>query len=162
MSFADSDLHLDEAVRPQGHSDGIVDSLLAAPLFAGIQREEIVQILERFDEESFATGHRITMQGLRGSDFFILVDGGAQVLVDAHVVARLQRGDFFGEVGVMTAGGLRTATVEAETALRCLVLPHQGLEALLVEHPQLGVNLLRVVLTRFRSVTAAASREAGS
>lgn len=136
------------------HGDALVDSLLHAPLFEGIQREEIVAILSALDAESFNAGHRITMQGLRGSDFFIIASGSARVLVDGEPVATLSAGDFFGEVGVL-GDGLRTATVVAEHPMRCLVLPHRGLEPLLVAHPQFGVNVLREVLERFRQVTAA-------
>jgi CRP-like cAMP-binding protein len=136
----------------RSHTDTVVDLLLAARLFEGIQREEIVEILRAFDEESFNAGHRITLEGLRGCDFFIVVDGRARVSVDGWRVTTLHRGDFFGEVGVLV-DGVRTATVSAETPLRCLVLPNGGLEPLLVAHPRLGVNLLRQVATRFRDLT---------
>ena len=145
-------------VRP--HADALVDGMLSAPLFAGIQREEIVAILGEFDEESFGQGHHMTLQGLRGSDFFVIADGRARVLVDGSQVATLGRGDCFGEVGVLS-GSLRTATVEATTPMRCLVLPHRGLETLLMRHPQLGVNLLRQVLARNGSTSASESRAAG-
>ena len=135
------------APGPPRHADSLVDGLLDAPLFQGVQREEVVGVLSDFDEESFNTGHRITLQGFRGSDFFIVVDGRARVLIDGEAVATLERGDFFGEVAVI-AGLPRTATVVAETPLRCLVLPHRALEELLKQHPQMSVNLLRGVLQR--------------
>src|SRR5437016_4294093 len=108
--------HEREPIAPPWHSDALVDSLLSSPLFREIQREEVVEILSGFDEETFNKGHRITLQGLRGSDFFVVTDGTASVVVDGTRVAALGRGDFFGEVGVMS-DGIRTATVEAETPL---------------------------------------------
>lgn len=137
------------------HHDSVVDGLLTSPLFNGMPREEIVACLRNFDEDRFEAGHRLTLQGLRGSDFFVIVRGQAGVVIDDHDVAALGPGDFFGEVGVMDEG-LRTATVIARTPLHCLVLPHRGLEPLLVQHPQLSVNLLRQVLSRFRSVSLSA------
>jgi len=112
-----------------------------------------VAILTPFDEERFDAHHRVTLQGLRGSDFYVITRGEARVLVDGAAVARLGPGDFFGEVGVLS-DGLRTATVEAETPLTVLALPNRGLEDLLVRHPQLSVNLLRQVLVRFRVVSS--------
>jgi CRP/FNR family transcriptional regulator, cyclic AMP receptor protein len=155
MGTIDTPLYMDVDYS-RGHSDGLIDSLLSARLFAGIHREEIVAILWEFDEQRFNHGHRVTMQGLRGSDFYIVFDGHARVLVDEKEIATLGPGEFFGEVGVLS-DGLRTATVEATTQLRTLVLSHNGLEPLLMAHPKLAVNLLREVLNRFRSVSTASA-----
>ena len=161
MGILDRHLFLDRPGRPGRHPDALIDSLLDAPLFHGIDREEIVAVLEGFDEERFDTRHRITLQGLRGTDFYLITQGRARVLVDGAPVAALGAGDFFGEVGVLS-DGQRTATVEAETPLTVLALPHRGLEAVLVQHPQLSVNVLRQVLERFRAVSAHDSRHVGS
>ncbi len=158
MGTTDTPLYVDYSRR---HTDGLIDSLLSARLFAGIEREEIVAILDEFDEQRFNHGHRVTLQGLRGSDFYIVFDGHARVLVDETEVATLGPGEFFGEVGVLS-DGLRTATVEATTHLRTLVLSHNGLAPLLMAHPKLAVNLLREVLNRFRAVSSEASGARGS
>ena len=155
MGILDRHLFISRQVQPGRHPDSLVDSLLGAPVFQGIDREEIVAILEAFEEERFDAHHRITLQGFRGTDFYIITGGRASVTVDGCTVASLGAGDFFGEVGVLS-DGLRTATVEAETPLTCLALPHRGLEALLVAHPKLSVNLLRQVLERFRDISARA------
>ena len=160
MGTIDTPLYMDVDYQ-RGHSDGLIDSLLSTRLFAGIEREEIVAILWEFDQQRFNHGHRVTLQGLRGSDFYIVFDGHARVLVDEKEVATLGPGDFFGEVGVLS-DGLRTATVEATTQLRTLVLSHNGLEPLLMAHPKMAVNLLREVLNRFRSVSTAAAGTRGS
>ena len=155
MGTIDTPLYMDVDYR-RDHSDGLIDSLLSARLFAGIDREEIVAIVREFDQQRFNHGHRVTLQGLRGSDFYIVFDGHARVLVDEKEVATLGPGDFFGEVGVLS-DALRTATVEATTQLRTLALSHNGLAPLLMAHPKLAVNLLREVLNRFRSVSTAAA-----
>lgn len=153
MGILDRHLFLERHAPPSRHPGSVVDALLDAPMFQAVHREEIVGILDHFDEERFDAHHRVTLQGLRGSDFYVITQGRAAVLVDGAEVAELGPGDFFGEVGVL-GDGLRTATVEARTPLTVLVLPHRGLENLLVAHPQLSVNLLREVLERFRTVSA--------
>jgi CRP-like cAMP-binding protein len=139
-------------VEPARHSKTIIDSVGDSPLFAGVDQGEVEQILDEFDEQSFNRGHRITLEGLHGSDFYVIADGKARVTVDGWKVANLGQGDFFGEIAVLS-NGPRFATVAAETPLRCLVLPNGGLERLLIAHPQLGVNLLRVVVGRFQDLT---------
>ena len=108
-------------------------------------------ILAEFDDVRFPSGRRIVLEGLRGSDFFVVVAGTAAVLVDGWRVATLGPGDFFGEIAVL-GDGLRSASVRAETPLHCLVLPNGKLEQLILDHPQLGINLIRTVIGRFQDV----------
>jgi CRP-like cAMP-binding protein len=127
-------------------------ALVDAPIFAGIDLPEIREILDSFEEVRFPSGRRVLLEGLRGSDFFVMVAGKATVLVDGWRVATLGPGDFFGEMAILGAG-LRTASIRAETPLHCLVLPNGKLEQLLLDHPRLGLSLLHSLVGRFASVS---------
>lgn len=130
--------------RVQFRSEGPARS----PLFDELTDTEIANVLGAFDTQSFNAGHRVTLEGFRGREFYLIVEGQAAVSVGGRRVAELGPGDFFGEVAVLR-DGLRSATVTAETKLRCLVLSDDSLEQLLVAHPRVGVNMLREVLGRF-------------
>lgn len=117
----------------------------------GCDQREITRALAEFDDARFPSGRRIVLEGLRGSDFFLVVTGTAAVLVDGWRVATLGPGDFFGEIAIL-ADGLRSASVRAEAPLHCLVLPNGKLEQLILNHPQVGINLIRTVIGRFRDV----------
>ena len=119
-----------------------------SPLFDELSEAEVDDVLGAFDAQSFNAGHRVTLEGFRGREFYLIVEGRAAVTVGGRRVAELGPGDFFGEVAVLR-DGLRSATVTAETRLRCLVLSNDSLEQLLVAHPRVGVNMLREVLGRF-------------
>ena len=119
-----------------------------SPLFDGLPAEEVADVVAAFDTQSFNAGHSVTLEGFRGRDFYLIVEGRAAVTIGGRRVAEFGPGDFFGEVAVLREG-LRSATVVAETKLRCLVLSDDGLERLLVAHPRVGVNMLREVLGRF-------------
>lgn len=120
----------------------------SSPLFDELTESEIADVLGAFDTQSFNAGHRVTLEGFRGREFYLIVEGRAAVSVAGRRVAELGPGDFFGEVAVLR-DGLRSATVTAETRLRTLVLSNDSLEQLLVAHPRVGVNMLREVLGRF-------------
>ena len=122
-----------------------------SPLFEGMGDAEVRTILAEFDEVRFPSGRRVVLEGLRGSDFFLVVSGAAAVLVDGWRVATLGPGDFFGEMAIL-GDGLRTASVRAQTPLHCLVLPNGKLERLLLEHPALSLNLLHALVGRFANV----------
>jgi CRP-like cAMP-binding protein len=123
------------------------DALFDAPLFAGMERAEVASALASFDEVRFPSGRRVVLERLRGSDFFLVMVGTAGVEIDGRRVATLGPGDFFGEMAVL-GDGLRTASVRALTPLHCVVLPNGKLQQLILDHPQVGVNLLHTVVAR--------------
>ncbi len=135
-------------------------ALSGAPLFDGVAADELARILAEFDEVHYPTGRRVVLEGLRGSDFFLVVVGKAAVLVDGWRVATLGPGDFFGEIAIL-GDGMRSASVRSETPLHCLVLPNGKLEKLILDHPQLGINLIRTVIGRYQDVAGRRQPPAG-
>ena len=130
------------------HVQSRAEGPASSPLFDELSEAEVDDVLGAFDTQSFNAGHRVTLEGFRGREFYLIVEGRAAVTVGGRRVAELGPGDFFGEVAVLR-DGLRSATVTAETKLRCLVLSNDSLEKLLVAHPRVGLNMLREVLGRF-------------
>ncbi|MHB8717732.1 MAG: cyclic nucleotide-binding domain-containing protein [Candidatus Dormibacteria bacterium] len=131
--------------------DDVIPTLETSPLFAGLSRDQIRRIAERFDESTYLAGHGVLTEGLSGPDFFVILDGEADVLVDGTVVHHYTRGDFFGEVAALD-GGERTATVKATTQMRCLTLAAGSFRQFLLDHPVVAVNLLPEIVRRFRDV----------
>jgi CRP-like cAMP-binding protein len=136
------------------HDAAVLDAVAASPLFEGLTLERIADLLERFDEQSFRAGQRILLEGRKGWEFFLIVDGHASILYDGWPVIDLHHGECFGEVGVL-GDGHRLASVQARTPLRALVLANGDLEQLILDEPQVGVNLLRHLVRRFRLLSTA-------
>src|SRR5918999_4922734 len=130
----------------------IVERLSQLALFADLTRPQVEAVAHTFDEEVFAEGQRVLRQGLSGGSFFLILDGEASVRVDGDERARLGRGDFFGEISVLT-GEAPVADVVAETLLRCLVVPGPELKRFLLEQPQVMLRVLRAVAQRLRNTT---------
>ena len=65
-----------------------------------------------------------------GRDFYVVVEGTLQVLLDEELVRELEPGDFFGELAALDWGAgygyPRLATVVAQSAARLLVFPPKG------------------------------------
>jgi CRP-like cAMP-binding protein len=123
-------------------TEGIVERLSQLALFADLRRPQIEAVAHMFDDEVFAPGHRVLRQGLTGSAFYIVLEGEAAIIVNGKEVARFGRGEFFGEISALT-GDPPAADVRAEGLLRCLVIPGDELEQLLLEHPSVAVRMLR-------------------
>ena len=141
--------------------DDVVPTLQGSPLFAGLSRDQLLRVAERFDDATYLAGHGILTEGLSGPDFFIILEGEADVIVDGNVVHRLRAGDFFGEVAALD-GKSRTATVKTVTRMRCLTLGDGTFRQFLIEHPIIAVNLLPEIVRRFRSVAPNARPEANA
>jgi CRP/FNR family transcriptional regulator, cyclic AMP receptor protein len=139
--------------------DDVVPALQRLPLFAGFDRKELTRLAERFDEQTFLPEHGVLTEGMSGMEFFIILEGTAEVIHEGRTTATLQPGDFFGEVAVLD-GGPRTASVRATSRLRCLGLPNGSFRQVLLDYPLMAVNLLPQVIRRFRAVMTTASENA--
>ena len=117
------------------------------PLFAGLDREHLEDVLRVGRRVSFDTGQAIVERGDRGDAMYIMVSGAAEVDVGGRY-HRLERGDFFGEMAVL-AGRPREATVKAVEPLEALRIPADDFQ---LEHPHIAVGMLQSLVERLREV----------
>jgi CRP/FNR family cyclic AMP-dependent transcriptional regulator len=132
-------------------ADARVTQLRSVPLFAGCTDKELAFIASRADEVDIPAGKVLTETGTSGGDFFIILEGKAEV--EATQGKRtLGPGDFFGEIALID-NGPRTATVKAATPMRCLVLGHAQFRDVLHQNGEIAVKILRAVTQRLRAAT---------
>jgi CRP-like cAMP-binding protein len=125
----------------------VAESLGQLALFADLSPSQLEAIAHSHDEDVFAAGERVLRRGLRGGNFYVILEGEAEI--DGEERHRLGRGEFFGEISALT-GEPPTADVVATTVLRCLVIPAAQLERLLLERPQFMLRLLRMEARRLQ------------
>jgi CRP-like cAMP-binding protein len=125
-----------------------VDLLREVPLFAQLSGRELQQVARLADELDLREGKRLIKQGDRGREFFVLLDGHADVLKDDRRINRLGPGDFFGEIALIARSPLRTATVVAITPVRALVITSQNFRRLLEQSPQTKLKVLEALAAR--------------
>ena len=128
-------------------------SLLGScPLFVGVTGDDLAAIADQSIEIDFPADQVIARQGEIGSGFFLIVDGAVRVVRDGEELARLGPGDFFGEMSVID-GLPRVAQVVATADTRCLALATWEFERLIIDHPTIGLAILRGLSARLRSRT---------
>jgi CRP-like cAMP-binding protein len=131
--------------------DPRVDRLRTVPLFGGCTDKELGFIASRVDEVDVPAGTTLTRKGESGGDFFVILEGKAEV--EASPGKRsLGPGDFFGEIALVD-NGPRTATVRAATPMRMLVLGHAQFRDVLHQNGEIAVKILRAVTERLRAAT---------
>ncbi len=131
-----------------------VEMLRNVPLFKGLSQRQLEQIARLADEMEAPAGRRLANAGDTGHELFIIVDGQASVTTQSRRTIKLGPGEFFGEMSLID-GGPRSATVEAATPMKLLVIGHREFWELLNEAPPLVGKIMRALSERLRGAEAA-------
>ena len=95
--------------------------LKSVDLFSSLSDEELRRIAQWTDEIEVETGHHLIRQDGFGYEFFVILEGTAEVMDGEVHLADMTAGDFFGEIGIGHSPR-RTASVRATTPMRLLVM----------------------------------------
>ena len=124
-----------------------VELIKQVPLFAGLSKRELEQIAAIADEIDLREGKELTTQGKSAREFFVLLEGSADVTKDGQRINQLGDGDFFGEIALVSRSP-RTATVTATSPVRALVITDRSFRRLLEESPQIQLKVLEALAER--------------
>ncbi len=128
-------------------TDSKVAAIGKVPLFSRCSKRELKRIAGLADEVDLADGKVLTREGERGREFFVILDGTAEVRIGGRRRASLGRGDFFGEIALV-ADVPRTATVTATSDLHALVITDRAFRSLLRDSPDIQGKVLAAVAER--------------
>ena len=99
--------------------------LASVPILSSLSEYEVLTLADALEEQSFEDGAVICKEGDDGDRFFLIKDGHVVCSKENPtdgtpiVVAQLGKGDYFGEVALLTEKK-RQATVQASGDLKCL------------------------------------------
>jgi CRP/FNR family cyclic AMP-dependent transcriptional regulator len=124
-----------------------VELIKRAPLFAGLSKGELEQIAAIADEIDLRQGKELTTQGKSAREFFVLLEGSADVTKDGRKINELGDGDFFGEIALISRSP-RTATVTATAPVRALVITDRSFRRLLEDSPEIQLKVLEALAER--------------
>ena len=123
------------------------------PLFRACSRKARSTVARRAKERRVGAGEVVINEGETGNEFFVIMDGQAQVRRGGKKVATLGPGQFFGDLAVLDKAP-RNATVTAETPMALLVLGQREFSALIEEVPGFAHKLLAGLAHRLREADA--------
>lgn len=127
------------------------DVLARVPLLAGVDKKTLKRLAAELKGRTFPAGSNATEEGGTGVGFFIVLDGTATVTIDGETVNKLGPGDWFGELALLSTGGVRTATVKADTALECVGLTAWEFRPFLAAHPDVAWQVMSTMATRLEA-----------
>jgi CRP-like cAMP-binding protein len=125
-----------------------IDLIKGVPLFSGASKAELAQIASIADEVDLPEGKTLIKEGDRGREFFILIDGTADVTQGGEKIGRMMGpGDFFGEIALVSKAP-RTATITTTSPVRALVVTDRAFRQLLEKSPEIAVGVLTALAER--------------
>jgi CRP/FNR family transcriptional regulator, cyclic AMP receptor protein len=127
--------------------DSKVELLKRVPLFAGCSKKELARLATLADEIDFRPGKTLIREGALGREFFILVDGTAQISRKGRNIDNAGPGDFFGEMALL-ADQPRNATVTTTSDVDALVITARSFRDMIGDNPLIALKLMRAVAER--------------
>jgi CRP/FNR family transcriptional regulator, cyclic AMP receptor protein len=124
-----------------------LELLRKVPLFSQCSRKELEEIARIADEIDFRPGKELTREGKPGREFFVLLDGTAEVTQGTRKVSDLSGGDFFGEIALVSDVP-RTATVTTASPVHALVITDRSFRRLLERSPTIQLKVLQALAER--------------
>lgn len=133
-------------------------------LFRDLDEDELERLAEHFVELAIGASRLILQQGKPSEAFYVVAEGTVAVFRDAvgspvQLLARLDRGDFFGELGLFVEGR-HTASVRATEPVRVLQITNRDLLAFLDDYPPI-FHKLQMAAARRHSANMASALEMG-
>ena len=130
-------------------AQGPIDLLGRVPIFQGLDSRELERIASSMKQRTFRAGDTVTAEGTGGVGFFVIESGEARVTIGGKDRRTLGPGDYFGEVALLTDSP-RTATIMAETDLRCYGLTSWDFKPLVESHSSIAWKLLQTMAKKYQ------------
>jgi len=134
-------------------------ALAKVSLFEGMNPKHVKGIAAICSERTFKAGDYLMKQGESGIGLFIILAGKVRVEKSDAAGCKVELaengpGDIMGEMAVFD-GAPRSASVVAVNETTCLVLASWEFNAFLKAHPEAALELLPIVVKRFRETNEA-------
>ncbi len=121
--------------------------LASVPLLAGLQDRTRRRLAEVGKRRTYAAEEPIVREGSSGTALYIVLSGRARVERGGETLGEVAQGDFFGELALIEEHP-RSASVIATEPTDCLLFPAWEFTALLEEHPEVAVPIMRALIAR--------------
>ncbi len=125
----------------------LLDALKGNDVLRTIDEGEFGTLLAEVECQVFGAGETIIREGEDGEFFYHVFSGAVDVVKDGRVVARLQAGDFFGEISLVT-GEKTGATVVAERESAVILVSSTRFKQIIGMNEELARKLSLVITRR--------------
>lgn len=136
----------------QDEASEVLDRIEHIEMLHSLSPSEMQAIIPLLKPLAVDPGTVLCQEGAPGDAMFLIVDGEADILKGAQLMATLGAGEMFGEMALLT-GEERSATVMAKTPMDLYELDKSDFDAMLTRSPQMASGLSRILARRLRETT---------
>ncbi|MBN1218387.1 MAG: patatin-like phospholipase family protein [Anaerolineae bacterium] len=144
----------------------VEDSLLRIPFFSSLPRHTLLAIAARLRKVHFGHGEVIFTEHSLGDTMYLIESGQVQVSVGPNggqqekIINYLGPGNFFGEMALLL-DQRRSATVTVTLDADLWALRKTDLDELLIDHPEISLQITRELSRRLSDVMTNVKRRSG-
>jgi len=124
--------------------------LRRVPLFSDLEDRDLEAVANSLREVTFRAGQEVTTEGGGGVGFFVIQEGEATVSVQGAERGKLRAGEYFGEVALIARTD-RTATIIADTELRCLGMTSWDFRPLVESNGTIAWKLMQALARKLQA-----------
>ncbi len=125
--------------------------LRAVPLFSACTQKELAEVARLAERVDVDAGDILVREGTRTKEFFLLLDGKAEVTRDGATLAVLGPGQHFGELALLDPAP-RNATVTITSPGQVLCIAQREFATLVHDVPALTSQLLKGLAQRIHQL----------
>jgi hypothetical protein len=127
--------------------------LKSAPLFSGLDSEELAALADIALEKDCAPGEILFEEGEPGHHLYVLVRGKVEVFrrldTREYPIAFLGEKECFGEMAILD-NEPRSASIRAQEPSVVLKIDRESFRELIIERPQIAFAVMRILSSRLR------------
>lgn len=127
----------------------VIPMLLEVPIFSSLDKKGLGSIVNSAAKKTYKEGTVIAKEGETAYSFFLILNGSVQVRRANKVLAKLERGQFFGEMALLD-NKPRSADVIAMEETTCILLTSWGFSGAIASNPKIAQKILAEVVNRLR------------
>jgi CRP-like cAMP-binding protein len=125
------------------------------PFFSHLSKRQLAAVAQLTDEVDVEPGRVLAREGDVGQEFFVIIDGTAEVLRGDSPIAELGPGEFFGEMALIEEER-RVATVRAISPMRVIVMTRQSFRSIDQTIPEVNQAVTEAIKERRAALEATA------
>jgi phosphoserine phosphatase RsbU/P len=139
-------------------------AFLSVPLFHDIPSDDLVLMVSELPIETFEPGSYLFRDGDPGDKLYVVKDGHLEVLLaegspDEMLLKICEPGEYVGEMGLILAGGRRTATVRAQDRVQTWVMSRAKFTEVLHRWPFIAYAMVNILSERLDATNDATFRD---
>ena len=134
----------------------VIAMLPEVPLFSSLDKKGLNSVANSAAKKTFEAGQTIAKEGDKAITFYLILDGSVEVKRKTRTLAKLGRGQFFGEMALFD-NQPRSADVVAIEPTTCILLTTWALSGVIGSNPKIAEQIIQELVRRIRESDKALS-----